>query len=155
MPSTHANILLHAVFSTKNRFKLIRDDWQDELFAYIGGTLREHKANLVKAGGVEDHVHLLFQSHPSFAIADTLRLIKANSSKWINEQRKVPAKFQWQTGYGVFSVSQSVKAAVSRYIDRQREHHAKQSYESEFLQLLDLHCVQYRKEFVFDQELHG
>jgi len=128
MPSTHSNILLHIIYSTKNRFKLIDADWQAELFAYIGGTVHDHKANLLEAGGIEDHIHLLVRSHPSFAIADTVRLIKADSSRWINENRKVKAKFEWQKGYGVFSVSQSGREALSSYIRNQREHHSKQMF---------------------------
>ena len=57
MPSTHSSILLHIIYSTKNRFKLIHDDWQDELFKYIGGTIKDHKSHLLEAGGIEDHVH--------------------------------------------------------------------------------------------------
>lgn len=36
MPSTHHGILIHVIFSTKNRIPLIDESWQDELFAYIG-----------------------------------------------------------------------------------------------------------------------
>ncbi len=155
MPSTHANLLIHAIFSTKNRFKLLHDDWRDELFAYIGGTVKEQKSVLLKAGGIEDHIHLLIRCHPSFAISDILRSIKANSSKWINEQQKVNAKFQWQTGYGVFSVSQSGRDAVAAYIQNQRAHHSKQDFESEYIQLLRLHEIEFDERYVFDQEIVG
>ncbi|WP_162006725.1 IS200/IS605 family transposase [Roseimaritima sediminicola] len=155
MPSTHSNLLLHAVFSTKNRSNVLRDDWRDELFAYIGGAARDHKASVLKAGGIENHVHLLLRAHPSFAVADTIRFLKTNSSKWINDHRKIKAKFHWQKGYGVFSVSESGKDAVIKYIMNQREHHRKQSFESEYLQLLRLHGVHFNERYVFDQELAG
>ena len=54
--STHHGILVHVVFSTKCRVALLADSWRDDLFAYIGGTVKEHKAVLLKAGGIEDHV---------------------------------------------------------------------------------------------------
>ncbi len=57
--STHHGILLHVVFSTKYRFKSISQEWSDDLYAYIGGTVREHDAVLLTSGGTEDHVHLL------------------------------------------------------------------------------------------------
>ena len=85
MPSTHSNLLVHMILSTKNRLKLIADVWRPELFSYMGGVVDEHKASLLEAGGIEDHVHLVVRIHPSFAIADTVRLIKASSSRWINE----------------------------------------------------------------------
>ena len=63
--STHHGILLHVVFSTKSRFKCISDSWSDELYAYLGGTAKDHDAVLLAAGGIEDHVHLLLKSIPS------------------------------------------------------------------------------------------
>ena len=89
MSTTHHGLLIHVIFSTKLRYPLIRDSWRDDLFAYMGGIARDHKATLLASGGIEDHVHLLIKINPSFAIADTVKLIKANSSRWINEARKV------------------------------------------------------------------
>ena len=155
MPSTHSNLLMHVIFSTKNRQKLIFDDWQAELFAYMGGTVHEHKASLLEAGGIEDHVHLLLRTHTSFAIADTVRLIKANSSRWINDEQKVTGKFEWQKGYGVFSVSQSGRDALTEYIHNQRQHHAKHTFEQEYLRTLELHEVEFNPEYVFDEEISG
>ncbi len=110
--STHHGILLHVVFSTKFRFKCISENWSDELYGYIGGTIKEHSANLLAAGGIEDHVHLLMKISPKFAISTTIQLLKANSSRWINERRLVNAKFSWQRGYSAFSVSESKAATV-------------------------------------------
>lgn len=42
---------IHIVFSTKNRFNFITPDIEDELYAYIGGVLRNFKRVLLKAGG--------------------------------------------------------------------------------------------------------
>jgi len=119
----------------------------------MGGTLHEHKAVLLEAGGIEDHLHLLLRLYPSFAVADTVQLVKSNSSRWINAQRQIQMKFEWQKGYGVFSVSQSGRGAVTHYIRHQREHHATQSFEEEYLQTLKLHGIDYNSEFVFDEEI--
>lgn len=123
MPSTHHGILIHVVFSTKQRFALLHESWRDDLYAIMGGIARNHKTTLLRARGVEDHVHLLLRFHPSFSIAETIQRIKANSSNWINNQRKIDAKFSWQPGYGAFSVSQSMADTVKRYLDNQVQHH--------------------------------
>lgn len=102
--STHYGILLHVVFSTKYRKPLIADSWRDDLFAYIGGIVKEHMATLLKAGGIEDHVHLLLRIHPEYAISKTVQILKTNSSKWINDTEKTSIPFQWQRGYGASSV---------------------------------------------------
>jgi len=150
--STHHGILLHIVFSTKYRKPLLQDDWRDDLFAYIGGIVKDHKSVLLKSGGIEDHVHLLIRIHPEFAISKTVQLLKTNSSKWISEQNKAK-QFQWQRGYGAFSVSQSMAEKVKTYIANQREHHTKKTFEGEYLAMLKNHGIDYDPRFVFDQEI--
>ncbi|WDQ15768.1 IS200/IS605 family transposase [Rhodopirellula sp. P2] len=150
--STHHGILLHVVFSTKRRKPLLANSWRDDLFAYIGGVIQDHRAVLLKSGGIEDHVHFLIRIHPAFAISKTIQLLKANSSKWINEQGKTIQPFQWQRGYGAFSVSQSMTERVKTYIANQREHHAKKTFEDEYLAMLKNHGVDFDPRYVFDQE---
>jgi REP element-mobilizing transposase RayT len=151
--SSHHGILLHVVFSTKYRKPVLQDDWRDDLFAYIGGTIRDHKATLLQSGGIEDHVHLLIKIHPQFAIASTVQLLKANSSRWINEGDKTRSKFQWQSGYGAFSVSQSMVDTVKRYISNQKAHHQKLSFQDEYLAILKKHQIDFDARYVFEQEI--
>jgi putative transposase len=153
--STHHGILMHAVFSTKYRVPVLHDRWRNDLFAYIGGVVSDHKATLLTAGGIEDHVHLLLKLHPQFAISSTLQLLKANSSRWINEQRLTAARFSWQRGYGAFSVSQSLAETVKNYIRNQRQHHQKQGLKKEYLELLRRHEIEFDPHYVFEQELIG
>jgi putative transposase len=155
MPSTHHGILIHFVFSTKQRFKLLHESWRDELYGIMGGIAKEHRSVLLRSGGIEDHVHLLLKIHPSFAIADTVKLIKGNSSRWINKNQKVSARFEWQRGYGEFSVSESMADVVKRYVDNQKEHHRRQSFEDEYFELLRKHKIEFDKKYVFDDEIVG
>ena len=60
----------------------------------------------------------------------------------------VPA-FAWQRGYAAFSVSASLIPAVVRYIDNQQKHHVKRDFETEFLELLRRHGVEYDPKYVF------
>ena len=152
MPSTHHGILLHVVFSTKQRRKLLDSSWREDLFAYMGGITHEHQATLLKAGGVEDHVHLLIKLHPSFPISETVKLIKGNSSRWINRNQKTSGKFEWQKGYGAFSVSESMAGTVKQYIANQEKHHQKQTFCGEYLALLKKHNIVFDLKFVFDDE---
>ena len=107
MANTFTNLLYHVIFSTKGREPLIRDTWRSQLFAYVGGVVRNERGILLQAGGTADHLYLLLKLPASVAVADMLRLIKANSSKWVNESAFSPGAFAWQTGYGAFSVSES------------------------------------------------
>ena len=150
--SSHHGIIIHLVFSTKYRRKRLSEEWRDDLFSYIGGIIRDHKATLIAAGGVEDHVHLLIRTHPQFAISSTIQLLKSNSSKWINETKKCNARFEWQSGYGAFSVSASQVDAVKEYIANQKRHHHKRSFKEEYTALLLRHGIEFDDRFVFEQE---
>jgi putative transposase len=151
--STHHGILIHAVFSTKHRFRCLAESWREELFSYMGGTAKEHDAILLSAGGIEDHIHLLLKIHPKFAISATIQMIKANSSRWINETGRIAGKFSWQRGYGAFSVSESMSDRVKNYIGNQREHHRNKTFEEEYLAFLRRHHVSFDPRFVFDDEI--
>jgi REP element-mobilizing transposase RayT len=77
MPNTYTNLLFHIVYSTKYRKPLIKPEWQDDLYGYIGGIIRAEKGILLTAGGTSDHIHLLAKLPPTIAVSDMLRLIKA------------------------------------------------------------------------------
>ncbi len=60
MPQSLAKILVHAVFSTKERRPFLRDHTlREELHRYLGGILTNLDCQPILIGGVEDHVHLL------------------------------------------------------------------------------------------------
>ncbi len=114
MSHTSGNILLHMIFSTQGRRPLIKPEFCDDLFAYLGGIIREMQGTALIINGAADHVHMLVRVRPSHSAAEIARVVKANSSRWVREEWN--AEFAWQTGYGVFSVSESNVVAVTKYI---------------------------------------
>lgn len=146
MSHSYAQNHVHLVFSTKDREKLISKEMQSRLWAYTGGICRNHEMLTFAIGGMEDHMHLLFRLPPTMALADAVNKVKVNSSRWLNEQG---LKFGWQKGYGAFSVSSSNVSAVIRYIEKQEAHHKKQTFETEFIALLEKHGVKYDLKYVF------
>ena len=145
----------HVVFATKYRHPTITDTIQERLYEYIGGTLRAKRSHLIKIGGVKDHVHLLARLSPAIAVADVVRDIKANSSKWMNEQPETTKTFEWQKGYGAFTVSYSQIAVVEQYIRNQEEHHRTRSFQEEYIEFLERHGIDFRLEYLFEDEHHG
>jgi Transposase IS200 like len=59
MAQTLVSLMVHVIFSTKNREPFITPEIEPELFAYVGGILKNHESRLLDAGGTADHVHLL------------------------------------------------------------------------------------------------
>ena len=155
MGRTYTSLTYHLIFSTKYRRKIIRTEFREQLYQYIGGIIREKDGVLLEIGGVEDHVHIMVGFAATISVSDMLRFIKSNSSGWVNETIKPMDKFAWQPGYGAFTVSHSQKPTVRSYIQTQEQHHQKKSFEDEFIQILVAHGIEYDPKFVFEEEHHG
>lgn len=152
MASTFTNLLYHIVYSTRYRRETVAPAWQSDLYAYIGGIIRERDGIPLEIGGMPDHIHILAKLSPRRAIMDVLRDVKAGSSKWVNDRRLTPDRFEWQTGYGAFSVSQSQVMVVRSYIRHQEQHHRKTSFHDEFVTLLRRHEIEFDRKYVFEDE---
>ena len=148
MASTHANLLVHLVFSTKNREARISKDVQSDLYAYLGGIVRSEGGSTLAIGGMPDHVHLLVRVRPALAVATLVGKLKGKSSKWIKHHESGDRHFTWQSGYGAFSVSESQAPVVRRYIANQAAHHRKRTFRDEFLELLQKHGIEYDERYV-------
>ena len=143
MGHSYSNVLVHIVFSTKNRAKIIPRDRQEDLRRYMTGIAKSVKANVLAIGGMPDHIHTLVALPGTIGYSTVIQKIKENSSKWLGP------KFEWQEGFGAFSVSDSRRDDVIAYIHNQEEHHKKRSFEEEFIALLKAHNVDYDPRYVF------
>lgn len=150
MPSTYTNLLYHIVFSTKERIPLITKDHQEELYKYIGGIIRAEGGVQLGIGGTSDHIHILARIKPAISVSDMLGKIKSNSSKWANDHKMKMRKFGWQEGYAAFTVSESQVPSVREYIRNQEQHHRRQTYQEEFLALLERHGIEYDSRYLWD-----
>ncbi|HEX4589840.1 MAG TPA: IS200/IS605 family transposase [Gemmataceae bacterium] len=150
MPQSFAAVLVHVVFSTKNRAPLITPELAPKLYGYIHGIIAAGSGTLLIAGGVADHVHLLVALGRETSIADLVRLVKSNSSGWVHETFPVLRDFAWQSGYGAFSVSRSERDRVTKYIETQAEHHKTLSFQDEFRELLCRHELEWDERYVWD-----
>jgi len=146
MSHTYTQNVIHVVFSTKERRKLISAEFRPRLWAYAAGICKNVGIFAHGIGGMDNHIHLLLQIPPAMALAKAVMAIKANSSRWAREDGQ---ELEWQRGYGAFSVSASLVPAVLRYIRNQDAHHKKMSFEEEFLALLKKHGVEYDPKFIF------
>jgi len=149
MANTYSQILIQAVFAVEARQSLIKPDWKEQLFKYIGGIFREKKQKLLAIGGVEDHIHLLFGLKPNIAISDLIRDVKASSSGFVNDERFTRGRFSWQEGFGAFSYSRSQLDSVVKYVLNQEKHHARRSFRDEYIGLLDRFEVDYEDRYLF------
>jgi len=150
MAGTFTNLIYHIVFSTKRRFPIIEDSFKGRLYEYLGGIIRNKEGKLLAIGGTGDHVHLAAKFKPIKAISKTIGELKGNSSKWVNENNLFDGHFSWQKGFGAFSVSESQVHKVVNYIKTQEIHHRKQTFQEEFISILDKNGVSYDLEYIWD-----
>ncbi len=151
MPQSLARVVLHVVFSTKNRVPFLKDpELRARLHGYMAGVLQNIGCEPILIGGVEDHVHILCNLSRTVTIADLVEKAKTGPSKWMKEQAPAYRDFHWQGGYGAFSVSQSNVEQVRAYVATQEEHHREVSFQDEFRALCRKHGVEIDERYVWD-----
>ncbi len=151
MPQSLSNVLLHVVFSTKNRAPFLKSrDIRHELQGYMVGTLDAIECPSLIVRTVEDHLHGLVRLSRTMTIAKLIEHMKTESSSWLKRKDADLADFYWQSGYGVFSVSPSNVEKVKSYIANQEEHHRRVTFQDELRELLRRHEIAFDERYVWD-----
>jgi putative transposase len=151
MSQSLTKILLHIVFSTKERNPFLKDEIvRSEMYAYMAGICHKQKSHALLIGGVADHVHLLCQLHSTCATAVLIKEIKRSSSLWIKEMGSLLSKFSWQAGYGAFSIGQSQVEELKQYIANQDQHHERVTFQDEFREFLRRYEIEFDERYVWD-----
>lgn len=77
MPQSLANVLLHVVFSTKNRAPLLKPrELREELHGYMVGTLAAIECPSLIVRSVDDHLHCLLNLSRTISIAKLVETMK-------------------------------------------------------------------------------
>ncbi|RYG56425.1 transposase [bacterium] len=151
MSQSLAKILIHAVFSTKERHSFLRDAvLRTETHSFLGGILGKLGCPPIIVGGAEDHVHLLFALGRTCAVSDVMKETKRVSSVWIKSRNVTLLDFAWQSGFGAFSIGYSQLNSVRAYIARQESHHRRVSFQDEFRKMLTNYKVAFDERYVWD-----
>ncbi|MFL5328331.1 MAG: IS200/IS605 family transposase [Gemmataceae bacterium] len=148
MPQSLARIVVHLVFSTKNREPYLTTDLRTQMFKYLAGTLNGIECPTIAVDGVADHVHALFVLGRTWSPSNVVEELKKESSKWAKQN--VHPHFYWQNGYAAFSVSPSNVAQVRTYIETQEEHHRRMTFQDELRELLRRHEMEWDERYVWD-----
>ena len=133
--STYRQIIYQVVFATKGHKRVLVKDQRDRLWAYMAEILRNHQCHVYKVNGVEDHVHLLFELHPTVALARLVKDVKLASNQFIQQELNMPLFSGWQAGYGAFTYDNTALPNLIQYVESQEEHHMRQTFEEEFRKL--------------------
>jgi len=148
MPQSLATILIHAVFSTKDRTPWLTPEIRQELHPYLVGVLANIGCPSIQTGGVDDHVHILFRLSRTTTLAQVIEKSKTSTSKWL--KTKGLPEFAWQSGYGAFSVGSAEVDRIVAYIQGQEEHHRKVTFQDELRGLLQQSGMEFDEQYLWD-----
>jgi putative transposase len=150
MSQSLARILVHAIFSTKDRTNYLSNEIIKKLYPYIMVCLKNQGCFAHAVGGTENHIHILFEMTKNQSICKVIEKIKTSSSIAIKKMAENLNDFHWQHGYGIFSVSCSNLAVVAKYIENQIKHHQKFSFEEELRLFLKKNLVNYDEKYLWN-----
>ena len=99
MPQSLSKVILHIIFITKNREPWFDSDVRPRVHAYLATICRDLNAEVVRVGGVADHVHIVTTLPRTVSQAQMIEQIKKASSKWIKTLDSRYRGFFWQRGF--------------------------------------------------------
>ena len=129
---SYVKVMIHAVWGTKNKAKLIAPEIRPQLLSHIKNNAKQKGIYIDTINSQAEHVHCLFGLNADMALSKALNLIKGESSFWANKQKLTSFKFEWADDYFAASVSESQLDKVRFYIENQDEHHRKLSFTEEY-----------------------
>jgi putative transposase len=150
MPQSLSLVVIHVIFSTKDRRALLDAAARPNLHAYLATVARNAGCECYRAGGVADHVHLAIRLSRTLTIADLVENLKTSSSQWLKTQSPALAQFSWQRGYGCFSVGPTDLDSLCAYIEEQEGRHQTRTFQEEFRMFLRKYGVKHDEAYVWD-----
>lgn len=149
MAGTFSQIYIQVVFAVQNRESMIHSSWEEELYKYISGIVRNKEQKMLAINGMPDHIHFFLGMKPSYCLSNLIREVKKSSNDFITKKKFSKYKFNWQEGYGAFSYSHSQIDSVVKYIMNQKEHHRKLTFREEYLDFLKKFEIEFKEDYLF------
>ena len=150
MPQSLSKVIIHIIFSTKDREPWLDLAVRPRMHAYVATICRVLNAEGLRVGGLADHLHIVTTLPRTLSQADMVENLKTTSSKWIKALDSKYRNFYWQRGYGAFSVSPSQLDAVLEYVGNQEEHHRTRSFQEEYRDFLRKYGIEFDERYVWD-----
>lgn len=147
--NSYRQILYHIVFSTYRQEKTLPFLYHEDLYQYIAGIIKNRKGFVYQINGMENHIHILSDLHPTIALADFIKEIKTASNRWMKSTGNYPNFTSWAEGSGSFTYAFRDKNMIANYIANQKRHHLKTSFEDEYRALLKEHGIDWDERYIF------
>ena len=116
-------ILIHVVWATARRARLLHPSFDPMLIALIGAKARELDCPLIAGGCAPDRLHTVFDLAACVRLADLVQRVKGASAHEINRTSPRGPLIRWQAGYWAESVSPADLDDLGDYVVSQRVRH--------------------------------
>ena len=83
MPQSLSKVIIHIIFSTKNRDPWLDREVRPRMHAYVATICRDLNADPLRVGGVADHLHIVTTLPRTLSQSEMVETVKKTSSKWI------------------------------------------------------------------------
>jgi REP element-mobilizing transposase RayT len=147
---SYTQIIYHIVLRTKRSEKSLSAQNISSLYKYIWGIIQNKKGRLYRINGMEDHIHILSDLHPTIALSDYVKSIKVATSLWLKQSGEFPEFNGWSEGYAAFTYSFKDKNILINYIKNQQKHHQNENIEDELKRLFKEHGIEPDERFSVD-----
>jgi putative transposase len=134
---SYVRILVHCVWTTKNRIPFLRDEIREKVINHIRENSLRKGIYIDHINGYYQHLHALISLGGKQDISDVMQLIKGESSFWINKNKLTRLRFEWQDDFYSVSIGISQLYTLRQYIRNQPGHHAVVSFEEELKKIIE------------------
>ena len=104
MADTYTQIYIQIIFAVQNRNALIQPIWEEELYKYITGIVKNKGQKMLKINGTPNNIHFFIGMKPTCLISDLVREVKKSSDEFIRKNKFTNFQFKWQEGFGAFHI---------------------------------------------------
>ncbi|MEM8830780.1 MAG: IS200/IS605 family transposase [Cyanobacteria bacterium P01_G01_bin.19] len=116
----------HLTLQVKYRHKLITEKMLQRMESIFRDTLVKWRCSMISFSGEVDHVHLLFEAHPSLDLSRLIANLKTVSSRLIRKEYSDYLSnyfwkpYFWSSSYGIKTVSRGADMdVIVKYIQQQ------------------------------------
>lgn len=119
----------HIVFCTKYGNKVLTELVEEKLLEIFNEIAEKHDFQILTVGvGLDDHIHIMIQSHPKNSITNIVRQLKGQSAarlfeEFPNLKESYWSEFNrqlWSPSYFVETLGDVNEDAIKAYIKKQR-----------------------------------
>jgi Transposase and inactivated derivatives len=144
---SYTQLYYHIVIRTHCSHPTIKEEYERELYNFIYSMCKNRDVELLRIGGMPDHLHLFVALPSLLPVGRFVQVIKSVTSVWMKENPHFPDFDRWSKEYAAFTYSTRDKNMIINYIRNQKKHHKKVAFREEYRQFLLDNKVEIQEQF--------